>query len=134
MNNHGELIKWLKKLPYYYESDQQIWVHAGIDEEAEEFWESGTSEEIFVSKFPATFGKFFKDIIAGHISTSVLAKDKDFHSVYWDGKSHLFLDGETNVSGVIPLLKYDTVTRKYSSFKKKIDDDENIKWEEYVIK
>lgn len=69
------------------------------------YWMYGTPEDYFVSKYPATFDKFCKDIIAGHISTSSLAKDKDFQSVYWDGKSHFFIDGETNVSSNIPLLK-----------------------------
>jgi DNA-binding XRE family transcriptional regulator len=34
----------------------------------------------------------------------------------------------------IPLLKYDTVINKYMSFKMQIDEEENIKWEEYLIK
>jgi serine/threonine protein phosphatase 1 len=134
LNNHTQLVEWLKNLPFYYETDSQIFVHAGIDEEADDYWMYGTPEAYFLSKYPATFGEFYKDIIAGHISTSSLAKDKDFHSVYWDGKSHFFIDGETNVSRTIPLLKYDTVTKKYSSFKKKIDKNENFKWVEYVIK
>jgi len=134
LNNHIQLVKWLNNLPFYYEEDSQIFVHAGIDEEAGEYWMHGASEDYFVSKYPATFGEFYKDIIAGHISTSSLAKNKDFHRVYWDGKSHFFIDGETNVSRTIPLLKYDTVTKKYFSFKKKIDKDKNVKWEEYLIK
>lgn len=132
LDNHIQLVKWIKKLPFYYETESQIFVHAGIDEEAEEYWMYGTPDDYFVSKYPASFGMFYKDIIAGHISTSSLAKDKDFNSVYWDGKSHFFIDGNTNESGNIPLLKYDTLTKKYSSFKKKIDEDN--KWEEYVIK
>ncbi len=109
--NHIELIRWLDSLPLNYETETQIFVHAGIDEEAEEFWKHGTPDEYFVSKFPATFGKFHKDIIAGRISTSSLAKDKDFHDIFWDGKSHFIIDGETNVIGTIPLLKYNTVKK-----------------------
>lgn len=30
------LITWLRRLPYYYETSRQIFVHAGIDEEAGE--------------------------------------------------------------------------------------------------
>ncbi|RKJ57616.1 Ser/Thr protein phosphatase, partial [Butyricicoccus sp. 1XD8-22] len=132
--NHIELIRWLISLPLNYETETQIFVHAGIDEEAVEFWKHGTPDEYFVSKFPATFGKFHKDIIAGHISTSFLAKDKDFHDIFWDGKSHFFIDGETNVSGTIPLLKYNTVTKKCTSFIKRVDDDGTVTWEEYSIK
>lgn len=134
MDNHIQLVKWIKELQFYYETERQIFVHAGIDEEAEEFWMYGTAEESFVSKYPASFGKFYKDIIAGHISTSSLAEDKDFHGVYWDKKSHFFIDGETNVSGVIPLLKYDVVTQKYSSFKKLTHEASQKKFQEYFIK
>ncbi|MBC3804046.1 serine/threonine protein phosphatase [Acetobacterium fimetarium] len=111
--NHCELIQWLKALPYYYEMETQIFVHAGIDEEAEEYWMHGTSPEYFTSKYPATFGTFYKDIIAGHISTSSLKKKRDFHDVFWDGKSHYFLDGSTAETGMLPLLRYDTKTKEY---------------------
>jgi serine/threonine protein phosphatase 1 len=134
LTNHEELVRWLKGFPLYYETETQIFVHAGIDEEAEEYWKVGTSDEYFLSKFPATFGKFYKDIIAGHISTSSLARDKEFHNVYWDGESHFYIDGETNTSGVIPVLKYNTITSKYSSFAKKASYDGSVKWKEYLIK
>lgn len=94
----------------------------------------GTSDEYFVSKYSATFGKFYKDIIVGYISTSPLEKNKDFHGIYWDGKSHFYIDGETNVSGIIPVLKYDTVAKKYMSFKKQIGEDEITGWKEYTIR
>lgn len=134
LTNHAELVKWLKDMLLYYETDTQIFVHAGIDEEAEEYWKVGSSEDIFLSKFPATFGTFYKDIVAGHISTSSLSKDKDFHSVYWDGKSHFYIDGETTKSGHVPVLKFNTTTNRYSSFSKKTDANGNFIWEEYFIK
>lgn len=132
--NHAEIVKWLNNLPVYYETENQIFVHAGIDEEAEEYWKYGTSDEYFLSKFPETFGKFHKDIIAGHISTSSIAEDKDFHSVYWDGESHFYIDGETNRSGVIPVLKYNTTTSRYSSFVKNTVEDGSGVWTEYFVK
>lgn len=131
---HAKLVEWLKRLPLYYETEKQIYVHAGIDEEAEEYWKLGTSEEIFLGKYPATFGEFYKDIVAGHISTRSLAQTKGFHKVYWDKKSHFYIDGETTRSGVIPVLKFDTSTLKYSSFTKEIDNEGGFKWVEYTIK
>lgn len=115
--NHFGLIQWLKNLPYYYEMETQIFVHAGIDEEAEEYWMHGTTPEYFTSKYPATLGTFYKDIIAGHISTSSLKKKRDFHEVFWDGQSHYFLDGSTAESGNLPLLRYDTKTGEYQQYK-----------------
>jgi len=114
LTNHAELIQWLKSLPLYYETETQIFVHAGIDEEAGEYWKYGTSNEYFVSKFPATFGKFYKDIIAGHIGTNELAKDNNYHDIYWDKQSHYYIDGTVQKSGSIPMLAYDTETKKYS--------------------
>lgn len=90
--NHAHLINWLKSLPLYHEEERQIFVHAGIDEEAEHWWKHVTSEEMFVSKYPATFGKFYKDIIAGHIGTCSLKSDKNFHDIYWDGQSHYYIE------------------------------------------
>lgn len=46
MNSHGDMINWLKKLPLYYKTDKQIFVHAGIDEDADDWWETGTSDDI----------------------------------------------------------------------------------------
>ena len=111
--NHRDLIIWLKDLPLYYERENQIFVHAGIDEEAEELWKYITLEEIFVSKYPASFGKFYKDIIAGHVGTYSLKNEKGFHDIYWDGESHYYIDGTVEVSARIPLLIYDKKTGEY---------------------
>ncbi|WP_350342324.1 metallophosphoesterase [Proteinivorax tanatarense] len=134
LTNHAGLIKWIKGMLLYYETPKAIYVHAGIDEEAEEYWKHGTPDEYFLSKYPATFGKFHKDIIAGHIGTSSLAKGKKFHDIYWDGDNHFFIDGEVNRSGCIPVLKYNTTTSRYSSFKKKRDGQGSYFFQEYVIK
>lgn len=93
MANHGDLIRWYKKLPLYYKTDTQIFVHAGVDEEAEDWWETGTSDEMFIEKYPPTKGKFYMDIIAGHVSTSTASGDKNLHDIYFDGESHFFIDG-----------------------------------------
>lgn len=93
MANHGDLIRWYKKLPLYYKTDIQIFVHAGVDEEAEDWWEVGTSDEMFIEKYPPTKGKFYMDIIAGHVSTYTASGDRNQHDIYFDGESHFFIDG-----------------------------------------
>ncbi len=130
--NHSQLIDWIKSQKLYHENDRQIFVHAGIDEEAEEYWKHGTSREVFLCKYPATIGTFYKDIIAGHVSTSSLA-GVDGHDVFWDGQNHYYLDGDTNRSGKVPLLKYDTKTRRYSSFKTQSESSGHLKFEEYIV-
>jgi serine/threonine protein phosphatase 1 len=133
-NHHEKLLSWLRHLPYYYETDKQIFVHAGIDEEAGEYWKIGTYQAMFASKFPATTGRFHKDIIAGHVHTSTIANDRDFHEVYWDGENHYFIDGNAPKSGLIPVLKYDTETERYTSFRKvKKPNSNKSEWEEYLI-
>lgn len=128
-DKHKDLIKWLHKLPYYYETENQIFVHAGIDEEAEELWKIGTPKEYFTNKFPATKGRFIKDIIAGHIGTTNFRKDKNNNEIYWDGASHYYIDGidgNENKNKNIPILKYNTKTKTYTCIQKIKNE-----WREY---
>lgn len=128
------IIDWLKSLPFYYETDTQIFVHAGIDEEAGEYWKWGAENYYFCSKYPHTIGKFYKDIIAGHIFTSEIMRDENYHKVFWDRKSHFYIDGETEKSKFIPVLKYDTITKRYSSFEKILKENNTFLLSEYIIK
>ena len=111
--NYPELIKWVKNLPSYYETENQIFVHAGIDEEAGEYWKLATENYYFTEKYPATTGKFYKDIVAGHIATSSLANNMNFHEIYFDGENHYYLDSTVQISKKLNLLIYDTETNKY---------------------
>lgn len=110
-------IEWLKTLPAYYETEKQIFCHAGLCEEAEDLWKWSTDEIMLTTKFPAQFGKFYKDIIAGHIGTAAISGEPDFHDIYFDGQSHYYIDGTTQESGIIPILMYDTEKGKYYSIK-----------------
>lgn len=112
------IFQWISALPRFHETEQQIFVHAGIDEEAGDLWRYGTEESIFTGKFPPTQGAFEKDIIAGHVGTAseYLANDPTFHQVFWDGESHYFLDGSSELSHVVPVLKFDEERGAYSTF------------------
>lgn len=116
-------FQWMKKLPFFYETPTQIFVHAGVDEEAEDLWKVGTSEEDMCEMVPWQTGKFLKDVIAGHIGTYNMAKDDNFHDVYWDGESHYYLDGSVQYSHKIPVLKYDVEKKRYTAFT--FDDEGN---------
>lgn len=115
LESNRELIAWLRALPYYYETERQIFVHAGVDEETGEHWRLATPEHTFAWKFPASKGPFLKDVIAGHIGTYSISGDRSFHDVYWDGASHYYIDGTVYVSGRLPVLMYDEKTGKYTS-------------------
>lgn len=107
---------WMKRLPFYHETPTQIFVHAGVDEEAWDLWKVGTEEASFCEKFPWSEGEFLKDVIAGHVGTWNMAGDEGFHDVYWDGASHYYLDGTVQRSGQIPVLKYDARLKRYTAF------------------
>ncbi len=68
---------------------------------------------MFCEKYPPVKGYFYKDIIAGHVSTSTASGRKNCHDVYFDGKSHFFIDGidsypanTKEADRMIPLLQY----------------------------
>lgn len=117
------LLRWLKGLPCYYETETQIFVHAGVDEEAGDWWAWGTPDSVFTGKYPAETGKFYKDVIAGHVGTASLAGDPDYHRVFWDGQSHYYIDGSTAESGCLPILKYDTETGRYTELAEGIEKE-----------
>ena len=109
-------ICWLENLPRYYTEGNTIFVHAGIDEDAGDMWEWGTSDEIFVSKYPAETGKIEgleMKVVAGHVGTAEISGDSRFHDIYYDGESHYYIDGTVIDSGVIPVLLVDTEEDKY---------------------
>lgn len=107
MAANPELAEWLRGLPYFYETEGQIFAHAGIDEESGEWWPWATPEYTFTGKFPPETGQFYKDIIAGHVGTSGLAGDPAYHGVFWDGQSHYYIDGSIQRSGRLNLLAWE---------------------------
>lgn len=111
-------INWMRKLKPCHAIDKQIFCHAGVDEKAEDLWQHGTSLYIFTGKYPPTFGRFYMDIIAGHTGTAKISGNPDFHRVFFDGKSHFYIDGSTLTSGILPVLIYDTDTGKYTELVK----------------
>lgn len=105
--------RWLRSLPAVVENDRQIFVHAGIDEEAGPWWRLGYEDWYFCSKFPAAFGRYDKDIIAGHVGAPGLAGDDGFEGAYWDGESHYYIDGSTELTGRITVLRYSVERGSY---------------------
>ena len=109
-----DLLRWLRSLPVYVETERQIFVHAGVDEEAGDFWPWAREDWYFCGKFPPSFGAFEKDIIAGHVGPVKLVGGFVYEGVFWDGQSHYYLDATTEVSGRMNLLMYDARSGAYS--------------------
>lgn len=116
LDNRRELITWLRGLPYYYETERQIFVHAGIDETYPAFWREVTEPYVFVGKFPAATGTFPKDIIAGHVAASTVAGNREHKGVFFDGKSHYYIDGSVQRTGRLLCLVYDENAETYYEY------------------
>lgn len=111
--DESKYVAWMEKLPYYYATNKQIFCHAGIDESAGEWWETTTCEWDYLYKYPPQQGEFYLDVIAGHVGTGVIVRNKRYHDIYFDGASHYYIDGTVLRSGVLPVLMYDTETENY---------------------
>lgn len=113
----GPLFKWLRTQQHnlFIETDTQIFVHAGVDEDAGNLWRIGTSDETFYGQYPPQTGTFLKTVIAGHVGSAEVAHNRKYLGhVYWDHASHIFIDGTVSESGVIPVLHYDGLTGSYT--------------------
>lgn len=109
-------ICWMKKLPRFFSSGNTIFVHAGIDEEAGDWWRWGTGDEVFTGKYPAQTGRIEgldKKVVAGHVGTAEISGNPSFHDIFYDGESHYYIDGTVLDSGRIPVLMVDTDADKY---------------------
>ena len=115
--NQKELISWMRNLRLYYETDTQIFVHAGVDEDIPEeeiqWCTLGTPDYVMTGKYPPSIGHFYKDIIAGHVAASHLARDFRFRDIFYDGESHYYIDGSAAKFGRILCLAYDEKPEKY---------------------
>lgn len=116
------ILDWFSELPLYHVIENNIFVHAGIDEEAGDLWEWGTNDYYFTDKYPADIGKIDglnKTIIAGHVGTGDIAQDEFFNEIYFDGYNHYYIDGSVYKFHNIPILMIDTEKNKY--FQKRKD-------------
>lgn len=113
---HADVIRWIRRLPYYYESGfGQVFVHAGIDEEAGDLWRVGTPDEWFCAMPPLYAGKRFDlDVIAGHIDTASASGIPGYRGIWHDSASHYYIDANVMEYGEVAVLTYDAETEVYS--------------------
>lgn len=86
-NDVDEVVRWINKLPYYYETDKYIFTHAGIKhgvplskQDKDDFL--NIREEFF--NYP---NKLNKTIIFGHSTTQDITGDlMQKEPLFWDGK------------------------------------------------
>lgn len=82
-----ELLNWLKELPMYYETEHEIFVHAGIDGK---YWKETNDINDYLMARP-NFFDFKKVIISGHTPTFQIVHNSHFHGIYKE-KNHIFID------------------------------------------
>ena len=116
MKSHVDVVEWIRSLPYYYESESgQVFVHAGIDEEAGDLWKACTPPEWFTAMSPEYAGQHFGlDVIAGHINTETVSGIPGYRGIWHDGASHYYIDGNVVRYGEVPVLAFDSKTGRYS--------------------
>lgn len=106
---HRHLVTWFRGLSLVHETEQHIWVHAGIDEDAGDFWRHATPDYVLTEKYPPSVGshEVSKTIVAGHVQTSQLHRDPGEHGIYAD-EGHIYIDGSVEVTGRLNLLRIDS--------------------------
>lgn len=110
---HAGLIAWVRSLPLLYCTDEHIFVHAGVEEDSGKDWLLVTADHVLLNKYPATFGRFVKTVVAGHVTTATM-HDDGHHGIYFDGASHYYIDGDVPKTGVLNILRYDGATGEYA--------------------
>lgn len=110
-----KIIAWLNTLPLLYLAGNFIFVHAGIREDIGDRWQGYTPFNTYIEKYPASVGKIKnldKIVIAGHVGTREITKNANYFDIYYDKKSHVYIDGSVLISGRIPILMVDTDTKE----------------------
>lgn len=103
--DNESMLQWYTSLPYWYEENGILFVHAGFDDTKDDWRDS--DEEYMTWKYPATYGlnRWNKIIVAGHINTSEVSKS-DRNDLFISGH-HVYIDGGAPFSGKIILLGID---------------------------
>lgn len=131
LKNHRELLNWLQQLPTYYETSNQIFVHAGVNiiEGCEEYWKESSTLDDLLMQYPPNLKEYtHKTIIAGHVGTRNITNDINFSNCYRYGNK-IYIDSTVKESKRLNLLRFDESTNRYSE----MIQDENKKWVEIDI-
>lgn len=115
-------LAWIASLPLMERIDDVVFVHAGVDEDAGEFWRLASDEDMLTRKWPASVGDFLVTIVAGHVGAAEVAGDAGFCGVFHDGASHFYLDGSVERTHTIPILVWQRDDDAFASLHRTTDD------------
>lgn len=104
--NYSDIVNWLEKLPYYHETKDFIFVHAGINLQIEN-WKQ-TSERDFIwdrtTFLEENINNTGKIIIFGHTETNTLPNSTSNDVWYSPCKSKIGIDGGCVYGGQLNYL------------------------------
>lgn len=118
LQSNKELMNWYFELPYYYEYDDVLFVHAGFTELPNWHWSESDPSD-FTWKYPATYGKtpWNKKIVAGHVQTKELHEEwvpeKKENTIY-RSEDHIYIDGSAFETGHLNILSYDPINKLFT--------------------
>ena len=117
---YPDLLEWIKKLPYYYETENYIFTHASIDTYAKDWHKPHCEKNGFIDWQALTWddGSFItkknptnKTIVVGHFGTGHLrkmwqidTKDFDDNSILKTDDNKVFIDGCTTLTKRVNVL------------------------------
>lgn len=95
---HPELLDWVMNLPFYYETKNYVFTHAGIDLSSED-WREGNWKRIiwndlysFQDEDLKSYG-FTKKLVMGHFPTSLLSGKNHNEIYHHQDNQKIFIDG-----------------------------------------
>lgn len=106
--NNKEELSFLNELPYYYETEHILFVHAGVDLDSGEDWKDNTKEMVWSRTFPYKKKEFGKRVFFGHTPTPYLHEEEGNYNIWVNEKEDkVCIDGGVVFGGQLNALKID---------------------------
>ncbi|MFB4159449.1 metallophosphoesterase family protein [Geomicrobium sp. JSM 1781026] len=106
LTEFSEEVTFLSERPLYYEWNQFLFVHAGVDL-SKENWRDGTDEDFLWIREPFHTGsnQTGKKIVFGHTPVKILNRDKSFNPWFSECGTKIGIDGGLVFGGQLNGLK-----------------------------
>lgn len=101
LKNYGDLIDFIKSLPLFYETKNNIFVHAGVDLSLADWHDSKPSDFMWIREgFHEVYNHTGKQIIFGHTPTPYLHGQADNFEI-WLKDNKIGIDGGAVYGGIL---------------------------------
>lgn len=117
ISNYPDILSFFEKTKYFYETNNYIFVHAGINTELDDWRESTVKEFTWMKDFyEKEISNTNKTIVFGHVNTIKINKNlaslnvMESENSIWYGKQKIGIDGQAHkTSKVNVLILEDTI-------------------------